>query len=646
MRHTRRMALRKNADLLWPPLIVALVFVAYWPGLGGGYIFDDFPNIVSNMALHVASLQWQEWVAATFSFQAGPLQRPLAMLSFAVNHYFTGLDPAPMKAWNIALHALNALLVLGLLRSLLAVSPEVSSVRQAWGARVGAAIWALHPVNLLAVLYIVQRMESLSHLFVFAGLWLYLHGRRQQLEGQNGWPHVIAGLAGGTILGLLAKESAALLPLYAFLLEVFVLKFHCSTRKADRRLQATYAIGLFLPAIVGGTWLLLGSLEPAAWASRDYGMGERLLTQARVLTDYLRWIILPDIGQLSLYHDDYEVSRSLLRPPSTLLAILLLASLVAVACWARLRIPLLGLGIAWFFAAHLLTGTFMPLELVYEHRNYFASLGVVIAGTGLVFRAMELPALRLPAIAMAAFVVIGMLALTHLRAREWSDPLRFASSEASKHPDSPRATYGLAHTLAAASRFDPDSPLFVPAQEALERARHTDGSGISPRTALLAMHSQAGTLPDPGLWDEVISLLRRGPIGPQQIGAIQALVSCAREERCTFPPERMDSMFSSALSHARHPDLLALHGDYLLNVRGQPTRALALWHEAVERAPSEGQYRINLAKLLIALGHDVEAREQIATLRRMGRFGQYAKEADALTERMEQRGAAVTESED
>lgn len=640
------MDLRKPSAMLWPTLVVALVFVAYWPGLGGGYIFDDYPNIVSNTALHVASLQWQEWVTATFSFQAGPLQRPLAMLSFAVNHYFTGLDPAPMKAWNITLHALNALLVLGLLRSLLAVSHQASAVRQAWGARVGAAVWALHPVNLLAVLYVVQRMESLSHLFVFAGLWLYLHGRRRQLEGRNGWPHVIAGLAGGTVLGLLAKESAALLPLYAFLLEVFVLKFHGTGRKAGRRLQATYAIGLFLPAIVGGTWLLLGSLDPAAWASRDYGMGERLLTQARVLTDYLGWMVLPDIGQLSLYHDDYEVSRSLLRPPSTLLAILLLGCLIAVACWARRRNPLLGLGIAWFFAAHLLTGTFMPLELVYEHRNYFASLGIVIAGTGLVFRAMDLPAIRRPAVAMAVFIVIGMLALTHLRAREWSDPFLFASSEASKHPDSPRATYGLAHTLAIASRFDPDSPLFVPAQEALERARRTDGSGISPRTALVAMHSHAGTLPDPRLWDEVISLLRQGPIGPQEVGAIQSLVMCAREERCAFPAERMESMLTAALAHGRHPDLLALHGDYLLNVRGQPTRALALWREAVERAPSEGQYRINLAKLLIALGHYVEAREQIATLRSLGRFGQYGKEADALTDRLEKRGAAITESDD
>lgn len=635
------------AALLWPGLIVVSVFVAYWPGLGGGYIFDDLPNIVSNTALHVSGLQWQDWVAATFSFQAGPLQRPLAMLSFAVNHYFTGLDPLPMKVGNIALHALNALLVLGLLRSLLAlVSPSVPALRQAWGARAGAAIWALHPINLLAVLYIVQRMESLSHLFVFAGLWLYLRGRQRQLDGRNGWPFVVGGLAGGTTLGLLAKESAVLLPLYAFLIEVFVLKFHTSSMVPDRRLQATYVLGLVLPAVVGGTWLLIGSLEPGAWASRDYVMGERLLTEARVITDYLRWIILPDIGQLSLYHDDYQVSRGLLTPPTTLLAISVLAGLVATACWAHRRQPLLGLGIGWFLAAHLLTGTFMPLELVYEHRNYFASLGIVVAGMGLVFSAMQQPALRRPAIALAVLIFCGMLALTHLRAREWSDPFRFASSEASKHPTSPRATYGLALTLATASRFDPASPLFAPAEQALERARRTAGSGVSARTALLAMHAQTGTQPDPRLWDEVIALLRQGPIGPQEVGAIHALIVCAREERCTFPDWRVESMFTAALTHGRHPDLLSLHGDYLLNVRGQPDRALALWREAVERAPREGQYRINLIKLLIALRHDAETREQILVLRDMGRFGQYRKEADALTDRLEQRGAPVMESGD
>ena len=61
----------------------------------------------------------------------------------------------------------------------------------------------------MAVLFVVQRMESLSHTFVFAGLWLYLDGRQRQLAGQGGgWARILAGLVGATGLGALAKESA------------------------------------------------------------------------------------------------------------------------------------------------------------------------------------------------------------------------------------------------------------------------------------------------------------------------------------------------------------------------------------------------------------------------------------------------------
>ena len=72
-------------------LLVALV---YWPGLGGGYVFDDFPNIIANTALHVSGdATGREWLAAMFSSPSSQLQRPLAMLSFAINHGLAGLDP-------------------------------------------------------------------------------------------------------------------------------------------------------------------------------------------------------------------------------------------------------------------------------------------------------------------------------------------------------------------------------------------------------------------------------------------------------------------------------------------------------------------------------------------------------------------------
>src|SRR5688500_13964670 len=83
------------------PVLLVLVALVYWPGLGGGFVFDDYPNIVQNGALHVTwASTWLEWLAAVFSSPASELQRPLAMLTFAINHALTGLDPYWMKLTN------------------------------------------------------------------------------------------------------------------------------------------------------------------------------------------------------------------------------------------------------------------------------------------------------------------------------------------------------------------------------------------------------------------------------------------------------------------------------------------------------------------------------------------------------------------
>ncbi len=120
------------------------------------------------------------------------------MLSFAVNHYLTGLDPAPMKATNLAIHLFNVLLVFGLARCLLRFRLQERAQQGQladWLALAVAALWALHPINLMAVLLIVQRMESLGHLFVFAGLWLYAATRMRQLAGKpGGWPALLTAL--------------------------------------------------------------------------------------------------------------------------------------------------------------------------------------------------------------------------------------------------------------------------------------------------------------------------------------------------------------------------------------------------------------------------------------------------------------------
>jgi hypothetical protein len=93
-------------------------------------VFDDYPNIVENPTLKLDTLDGPAWRAAAFSSDAGSLQRPISMLSFAVNTYFAGMDPVAMKATNVVIHGINALLVLGLVQ-LCSRSPRPASTRGA-----------------------------------------------------------------------------------------------------------------------------------------------------------------------------------------------------------------------------------------------------------------------------------------------------------------------------------------------------------------------------------------------------------------------------------------------------------------------------------------------------------------------------------
>ena len=622
--------------------ILAAIALVYWPGLGGGYTFDDYPNIVGNTALHVTRLDWDDWVAAAMSSPASALARPLAMLSFAANWYFTGLDPWSMKLTNLLIHLLNTLLVFGLVRCLLRALPGVARerLRLEWLALFVSAAWALAPINFLGVLYIVQRMESLCHVFVFAGLWLYVAGRLRQREGGRGWTRILCGLVLCPALGLLCKESAALLPLYALLVECCLFGFRDGAGRRDRRLLALYGLVLVLPGIAGFVWLLPRSLGPDAYAGRDFTLGQRLLTEPRVVLDYLRWTLLPNLNEFGLNHDDMATSRGLLDPPATLYAIGALAALFVLAWRIRAKHPLAALGLLWFFAAQALTATIIPLELVFEHRNYFASLGVCLA---LADALLMIPATDLPRRAGAALAIAFVLlnaTVTGLRAHEWRDPLAFSSSEALKHPRSPRATYDLARTLTIMTGYKKDSPLIGPTEQALEIAMKAPHANVLPYHAALILAAHLGRPLRRQWWDSLQAKLRARPIGPQERSSLAALTDCASSKACAFAPADMLATYDAAASHGPDPEVMSMRGNYVLNALDDSETALRLWRQAVVLDPSEPQYRISLAKLLILLGRYDEAGVQIAKLRGLGRFGQNEAAARALDERLREAAAA------
>lgn len=577
-------------------LALALTCVVYWPGLHGGYLFDDFPNIVDNAAVHVSTPTLENWRAASMASISPELKRPLAMLSFAANHYATGLDPFWMKLTNLVIHLLNGLLlfaVLGkLLRLWLQANPSaqhatLTSRQTDLLAALVASAWLLAPINLTAVLYVVQRMTSLAQVFVLAGMWLYLHGRARQCSGRRGWAWLATGLLGGTLLGLCAKETAILLPVYALACELTLLGFRNAKGQRNRGLMAMFAAIIVVPLLLG-TYKLLPGLLHGNYGGRPFTLAQRLLTECRVLVDYLYWTLLPSPQALSFYHDDIVISKDWLTPPSTLACGLLLAGLATAAIASIRTAPLVALGLLWFFAAHLLESTVIPLELVYEHRNYFASIGLLLALFSILLPLTHHATLRRPAYALLLALIAWPVAVSAMRAQEWSHPLRLASSETLRHPLSPRAHYELGRALVIVSDNGHKSPaLLDEARQVFLTAMWLPNSSLLPEHGLLLIAGKTGSTADPAWWHSMAEKLAQRPPSAEDRVAIVALLMCQIKGPCPHAPREMLAVFVNALAHP-NPDygLLTSYAQFAAHELGDWELARRVAQEAVSRSGS------------------------------------------------------------
>ena len=90
-------------------LCLLLTLATYYPGTHGYFQFDDTINILENTRIKIQSLDVHSLSSAAYSGHAGFLQRPISVLSFALNYYFTELDPYYFKLTNIVIHLLNGI---------------------------------------------------------------------------------------------------------------------------------------------------------------------------------------------------------------------------------------------------------------------------------------------------------------------------------------------------------------------------------------------------------------------------------------------------------------------------------------------------------------------------------------------------------
>ncbi len=613
---------------------MAAVLAIYWPGLDGGFLFDDYSNIVSNEKLKINKIDFQSLVAASQSGDAGPLGRPVSLASFAINHALFGMDSRSFKLVNLFIHCLTGvflfLMTSALFDCLVWRRGKQEGLRPRIIAAVTTVLWLVHPLHLSTVLYVVQRMAELSALFTVVGLWLYLRGRLRQLQGKSAVVHFLGVFGFCLPLAIFSKENGALLPLYLFVLEWTVLRFRLPDKVASIRFRRlAYLVMMVSVVSVVGYLLVYPDVVLRGYENREFTLSQRLLTESRVLWFYISLLVVPATSRMGLFHDDVSVSHGFFEPVSTAVALLGLLLLVGLALRIRKRQPVIAFGIFFFLVGHVLESSVFPLELAFEHRNYLPSYGLILSLSWLLL----VPAASFFSTPRLSLMIVSGLALvfslsTFSRAVSWGDPVTFAFTEAAHHPESARAQYELGRTYADILNGNPSMLHLYPlAVMQLERSSKLSDSLNDGFFRLLPLSNRfAGKIPETWV-DALVGRLSHGVYSANNVNLINWLVNCSNENsHCQIPTKLIERLLKASLNNpnlsgrARSELLVVASKFYLVKMKDQ-FAALRYIKDAVDNAPDVPRFRIYLAQLLRVMGKGEDALYELERAEQLDVFG-------------------------
>lgn len=422
-------------------IALAALAWAYWPGLSGPFLFDDFGNL-DKLGAFGPMDDWKSFVLYLTSGTADPTGRPVSMLSFLIDAQQWPAEPWPFKRTNLVLHLLNALLLGSVIARLqAALVQRFPHMRiSPWTPLAAALIWAAHPFFVSTTLYVVQREAMLPMTFAMVALlaWdravaAFGHGRPRAA-----WAWAVLGVGGSTLLAGLSKANGFLAPLLIGIAYLWILRPEAPSH-ARRSMDRAAVVCLGIPSVLlvgylvhhgAGLWLV-PRIE-----GRDWSLPERLLSQPRAIWDYIGRLALPRAGGGGLFVEGFEASRGWTQPMSTLPAVLGLFAVAAAALYFRSRHRIASFACVFFLAGHLMESSVVALELYFEHRNY---LPAAFLGWPIAHLLLRPGAYRQYRAAFAGILVLVLLLLTHQRASVWGDPRLLTALTASQQLDSVRA---------------------------------------------------------------------------------------------------------------------------------------------------------------------------------------------------------------
>ena len=349
---------RNQRDLLAVMIILAAVGLAYCNSLSNPFIFDDRHTIVENNYIKHRETLPNLFTNKVTSFPI-PLGmwRPLLMLSFAFNYFFSSLNPYSYHLINILLHFLCAVWLYLFLKIFLD--------GLSFGQRLGLTIiFCLHPINTEAVTYISSRSVTMAGLFILSGLYCYIRWRESQSR------HFYLLSLGCYLLALMTKEIALILPMLILAYELAYNKTPWKEKKSLLLRLLPFALitlgYLVLIRLLFGEVFGLFGKSKSILAIRPYS--SNILTQSAVSFFYLFLFFYP--FNLCIDHNFPIILN--LKNPLGAIPLALIIILILTALSLRKRRPLIALSILWYFIC-LLPQFYGRLNVVAaEHHPYLA----------------------------------------------------------------------------------------------------------------------------------------------------------------------------------------------------------------------------------------------------------------------------------
>jgi tetratricopeptide (TPR) repeat protein len=357
--------------------LLAALFLIYSNSFNGEWHFDDSGNIIDNARIQIKSFSWPEIKNIIYDTDQKKFWRPLSVLSFALNYKFGGTDVFGFHVVNFIIHYLaSAFLFLFIFNTLKLprLKDEYENIAYPV-ALLATFFWALNPVHINCITYIVQRYASMVGLFYIMSMYFYLKGRTSAKSTSSFIFFILCMIAG--LAAVLTKENAVMLPVSILLFDLFLIQ------GVTRENLKKYIMISLLPFLL---ILIIGFIYTSGFSNffgfpdllsgykiRGFTLAERLLTEPRVIVFYLSLLFYPISSRLDFLYD-VEISRSLFQPWRTIPSILLILSMIGFAFYIARKRPLISFCIIFYFLNHLMEGSIFNLELIYDYRNYLPSM--------------------------------------------------------------------------------------------------------------------------------------------------------------------------------------------------------------------------------------------------------------------------------